>query len=202
MQLPKFLFINGPAGSGKSTLASLLCSSQPACWRESFAEPIRDMIRTVFFPNDGPLWEQTPDLRDGAVKKRNMLELAGLELTDGNALDPLVRGTMIAFSEDFMKKLFGPQIFGQLLVSRCREQELFYSTFVIDDSGFPQEASYVISQHGASSCALIRLHRDGHSFAGDSRGYISLDGVRSIDLHNNSVPLAMLDQLELEFSNL
>lgn len=198
LKLPKFLFINGPAGSGKSTLASLLCNSQTACWRESFAEPIRDMIRTVFFPNDGPLWEQTPDLRDGEVKK---LPLRGVAEIDDEA-GCSVRQAMIGFSEGYMKPFFGDDIFGRLLVSRCREQELFYKTFIIDDSGFLPEAQYVISQHGPGACTLIRLHRNGCSFAGDSRGYISLDGVRTIDLSNNSVPLAMLDQLELEFGNL
>lgn len=203
MKLPKFLFINGPAGSGKSTLANLLCTTYPHCWRESFAEPIRDMIRTVFFPEYGPLWdsEGVPDLRDGEVKKQRLAMLAHLE-NDPDAYPATVRQAMIGFSEDYMKKLFGDNVFGQLLWHRCCEQSLWYNHFIIDDSGFAGEAAYVISKEGADACALIQLHRDGCNFSGDSRGYITLPKVKTIKIENNGAASEMLDVIQLEFGGL
>lgn len=202
LNLPHFLFINGPAGSGKSTLAEMICSSNPFAFRESFAEPIREMIYSVFFPSD--VVNRPVDLRSGPVKSTNLGVLAKLwsPMTNGDSVAPAttVRDAMIVFSEKFMKPNFGQDIFGRLLYSRCCEQTMFYQHFIIDDSGFPLEASYVISRVGASSCHLVRLHRRGHSFSGDSRNYISLPGVQTLDLHNDGTPAEMLDMLALELN--
>lgn len=197
MQLPKFIFINGPAGSGKSTLATMLCEANTKVWRESFAEPIREMLYAVFFPNEGVI-ERTIDFRDGTIKKRNLLQFAGLKVNHV-CVDPLVRQAMIDFSERYMKPNFGQDIFGQLLLARCQEQETWYDHFVIDDSGFAPEAQVVIAAAGAEHCLLIRLHRDGCDFVGDSRGYIDL-AVRTLDIHNNAEPAAMLDTLQANLS--
>lgn len=200
LNLPQFVFINGPAGSGKSTLAHLMSESAPGCWRDAFAEPIREMVRTVFFPEEGPI-SYEHDLKDGEVKRRNMLQLAKLTLNfEGE--DPLVRQTMIDFSEKFMKPRFGLDIFGQLLWKRCQEQSLFYKTFIIDDLGFIPEASYVADQVGKSSCIILRLHRAGCDFSGDSRSYIEIPGIRVINLYNDGAPMEMIDNLELELGNL
>lgn len=201
LNLPQFLFINGPAGSGKSTLSGLICESHRKVWPESFAEPIRDALRAVFFPEDGVMpGPDRVDFRDAKIKKSNLLHLAGLEMVEECA-DPLVRQAMIDFSESFMKPRFGQKIFGQLLWKRCEEQRHWYDHFVVDDSGFAPEAEYVISQAGAANCVLIRLHRAGCTFAGDSRSYVTLP-IHSIDLHNDGAAQEMLATLQLELGNL
>lgn len=202
LDLPHFLFINGPSGSGKSTLAKMICEQNPSAYRESFAEPIREMIRSVFFPQfivDFPY-----DLRDQTVKNLPLLQLARL-LSQENPPErlgsgPSVRAAMIAFSEQYMKPLFGNDVFGRLCFARCVEQTAFYQHFVIDDSGFFEEAHHIISRVGADNCHLVRLHRPGCNFAGDSRGHIALPGVQTLDLHNNSSPSAMLDILAAELN--
>lgn len=203
LNLPHFLFINGPPGSGKSTLAEMICSENPSTARESFAEPIREMIYSVFFPSE--ILDRSVDLRAGPVKGASLMKLAKLvNLEEVTVLGDTitVRQTMIDFSEIYMKKLFGNEIFGRLLFNRCVEQTAFYQHFVIDDSGFVEEASYVISRVGTSACHLIRLHRRGCSFSGDSRGYIHLPGVQTFDLHNDGSPEEMISLLQLELGNL
>jgi len=199
LNLPHFLFINGPAGSGKSTLSRMICESNSEAFPEAFATPIREMIWSVFFPEyvvDKPF-----DLKDGTIKSTAITKLAKLT-EDGLLGGPTVRQTMIEFSETFMKRLFGQDIFGRLLWNRCCEQTQFYSTFVVDDSGFVPEAQYVVGRVGPSACHLIRLHRRGCDYSGDSRGYISLPGVQTLDLHNDGSPDAMMQTLQLEFGNL
>lgn len=186
VSLPKYTFINGPAGSGKSTLASLLCKADPSLWRESFANPIREMLLTVFFPEENPI-SPSLDLRSGEVKQR-ILPYSEASFS--------IRKAMISFSEDWMKPKFGNSIFGKLAFARCTEQEMFYDRFVFDDSGFAEEAQYIIEQVGVANCALIRLHRAGHSFSGDSRMHISLP-CKSLDLHNDGNPSDLLASLEL-----
>lgn len=199
LSLPHFLFINGPSGSGKSTLAELICASHPEAFRESFAEPIREMIYAVFFPSD--VVNRPIDLRSGPIKSSSLIKLAKLESDEKCfSSEVTVRAAMINFSENYMKRHFGNGIFGQLLFSRCVEQTAFYQNFIIDDSGFKEEAEYVISKVGADSCHLIRLHRCGCDFASDSRGYISLPGVQTLDLHNDGTPSEMLDLLALELN--
>lgn len=97
LNLPKFLFINGPPGSGKSTLAKMLCDSDPSVWRESFAEPIHQMMYAVFFPEQGPI-HYSLDLRDGEVKKRPM----PLGREDDGSMT--IRSAMISFSEDWIDR--------------------------------------------------------------------------------------------------
>lgn len=199
LALPHFLFINGPPGSGKSTLADLICASNPSALRESFAEPIRSMIYSVFFPSDGPIDYQV-DLHDSATKSANLLALCRLNHDETSLFGPTVREAMIEWSESYMKRLFGPDIFGRLLFSRCVEQTMFYAHFIIDDSGFVPEASHVISRVGADNCHLVRLHRAGCDFRSDSRGYITLPGVQTLDLNNSGHPDQMIELLAAEFN--
>ena len=198
LNLPHFLFLNGPPGSGKSTLARMITESHPSAWRESFAEPIRDMIRAVFFPEWGPL-DSPRDFRDQKVKDSKLAELANLNLPDEVFdIDPTLREAMIAFSETYMKPRFGSDIFGRLCFKRCVEQTQFYSSFIIDDLGFSDEAKFIIARVGADNCHLVRLHRVGCSFSNDSRSYLSLPGVQTLDLNNNGHPTEMMDMLGVE----
>lgn len=198
LNLPHFLFINGPPGSGKSTLAELICQSNPEAFRESFAEPIREMIYSVFFPSD--VVNRPVDLRSGPVKSSPLADLAKLDPDKTNGDGTTVRQVMIGFSEGYMKPTFGQDIFGKLLYNRCVEQTMFYQNFIIDDSGFAPEVSYVISKVAPENCHLVRLHRSGCDYSGDSRGYISLPGVQSLDLHNDGTPSEMMDMLALELN--
>lgn len=199
LNLPRFLFINGPSGSGKTTLARLICEAQGSAYRESFAEPIRQMLYNVFFFKEDP-FAPTLDLRKAEVKKSRMPFQEDLDEKGASDADYItIRDEMIAFSEEYMKRRYGDRIFGKLLFARCEEQSLFYSSFVIDDNGFAPEAQFIVDKIGADSCILLRLHRDGCNFSGDSRGYVDLPKVQTIELQNSgSSPKAMLDDLQLK----
>lgn len=194
--LPKFTFINGPAGSGKSTLATLLCNTDKSVYRESFANPIRDAILATFFPDEGPIYFSF-DLREGAIKRKLFPYQDIFKVAQSG--EKTFRDVMISFSEDWMKPQFGKDIFGRLALNRCAEQELFYDRFLFDDSGFPEEAAHIVKSVGAHNCLLIKLSRDGCNFSGDSRGYLDIFDVRTIEIANNGFPLEMLDTLALTF---
>lgn len=191
LNLPKFTFINGPAGSGKSTLAKLICDTDKDVWRDGFAEPIRQAIYSVFFPEEGPIHYDL-DLKDQKVKS------SPFPFRE----DFTYRDAMISFSEDWMKPYFGRDIFGRLAFQRCVEQEMFYDKFVFDDSGFKEEAEYIVRFASPPSCLLIRLHREGCNFTGDSRSYIILDGVPTINLHNDGKSEDLLASLQLQLGNI
>lgn len=192
LNLPRFTFLNGPAGSGKSTLATMICATHKDVWRDAFAEPIRQMVYTVFFPEEGPIFYDL-DLREGEVKKKPF----PFQYPDAE-MKMSFREVMISFSEDWMKLKFGKDIFGRLAFRRCVEQELFSSRFLFDDCGFTDEAMHIVKMASPAECLLIRLHREGCDFHGDSRGYIILPEIRTLDLHNNLTPEDMLSYLELQ----
>lgn len=203
LNLPHFLFINGPAGSGKSTLSRMICESHSEAMPEAFAAPIREMLWSVFFPE--AVVERPFDFKSAEVKKQKLSSLAKLDHLAAllaPATDPVVREAMIEFSEHYMKPSFGEDVFGRLLWNRCCEETQFYSSFIIDDSGFVPEASYIVDRVGASACHLIRLHRHGCDYSGDSRGYISLPNVQTLDLNNNGAPDEMMQTLQLELGNI
>lgn len=198
INLPKYTFINGPPGSGKSTLAEILTKNDPTLYRESFVNPIRDMMYAVFYPEEGPI-SFSFDLRVEANKAQSMAflnpEQPSHTMTN--------RQAMISFSEKWMKPVFGDDIFGRLAHARCKEQEDFYDRFVFDDSGFAGEAEYIIEKEGPENCLLIRLYRDGASFKGDSRSYIQLrPEVQYVDIQNDSSLEELLASLQLHFGTL
>lgn len=196
INLPKFTFINGPPGSGKSTLAELLVKNDSELYRESFANPIRDMMYAVFYPEEGPI-SFSFDLRNMDSKKAFVPNLGT------NAPSISNRQAMIGFSENYMKPLFGDDIFGRLAYARCKEQEDFYSRFIFDDSGFAGEAEYIVEQEGASNCLLIRLYRDGCNFSSDSRSHIQLrPDVQYLDIQNDATIEELFATLQLHFGTL
>lgn len=197
INLPLFVFVNGPPESGKSTLCKLLTDSQPSVWQEGFAEPIRAMILSTFFPDQGPL-EYSIDLKDAKVKASPLLALAGIDPGIPAAGGLTVRRAMIEWSDNYMKRLFGPAIFGQLAYRRCQEQAHFYETFIFDDSGFVHETQFIIDQVGAARCFLIRLHREGCTYDSDSRSYIDLP-CSSADIVNDGTEAELLQKLEALF---
>jgi hypothetical protein len=186
LNFPRYTFINGPPRSGKSTLVSLICQIDPEVWNDSFSEPIRQMIYSVFFPEDGPVHFEL-DLRDDEVKKSH---LRIYPYREGEHY-PTIRDTMISFSEVWMKPTFGRNIFGRLLRRRCQEQEHYYKKFLVDDANFLDETQYVVDDVGSANCLLIRLHRE----RGSSFDYITLRDVRTIDLTNNKTPEDLLASL-------
>src|SRR5258708_38765641 len=101
------------------------------------------MLYCVFFANQDAFSPEI-DFRKAEVKQQKMPFSA-----ENITTLVTIRDEMIAFSEEYMKRRYGPRIFGKLLFSRCEEQSLFYDKFVIDDNGFAPEAEYILDQVGA-----------------------------------------------------
>jgi hypothetical protein len=96
------------------------------------------------------------------------------------------REVYIAFSEAFMKPLHGKNVFGRMLAAEWAGHSV--PCLVITDSGFREEAEALIEGLGsAATTTLIRIHRQGRTFAGDSRSYLDL-GVREADVVNPGEP--------------
>jgi hypothetical protein len=112
----------------------------------------------------------------------NELRRVGNEQESGYTVNLSIREAMIYVSEVICKPRFGDDFFG-----RARAAKLIPQLTYIDDScGFVEELPPLIERVGQDNILLIRIHRDGCTFDGDSRKLIS-DGVitNTFDVYNN-----------------
>ncbi len=89
-----------------------------------------------------------------------------------------VRKALISLSEDWVKPTFGTEWFGKLLANNLPR----YGFGCISDSRFLEELEPILLSH---QVVLIRLHREGCTFDGDSGSYLYPSNVRCFDISNN-----------------
>ncbi len=106
------------------------------------------------------------------------------------------RDAYIAHSEQYMKPLHGKAVFGRIMAQRIRREtpEIVF----ISDSGFSEEAFPLMEIAGPENVFLMRIHMEGKDFSNDSRDYVYLDDVRSIDVENVFGKLDEFRELVLE----
>jgi hypothetical protein len=200
LDLPHIIFLNGPPESGKSTLAHMILNQDQSSYIEAFAEPLRQMVYTTFFPEEGPI-DYSIELHDHQTKRENMYLKAKLDFEDRDLSDLPnldIRDTMIGFA-DYLRASFGQDILGRLLFKRIVDLTMYHSHFLIEDTYFPEEAKFLVNRVGPSACHLIRIHRAGTEFKRDGRNYISLPEVQTLDIHNDGTPEQMFDIVMAEF---
>jgi hypothetical protein len=186
--MSKVVFLNGPPGCGKDTMAD---SFSRQFYHIKMSAPLKVGCYNLFFGvND---------------YKLSPLELIGQMEIFKEAkvlpeLDLTWRQFLIETSENLMKPLFGEDIFGRIVrdsIKLIQQRGDFTKRgFIISDSGFEEEALPIIYEEGAENCVLIRIHRNGCDFEGDSRSYIDLEKyhVKSYDVDNNgTVEKCVLD---------
>lgn len=169
--MTKIIFINGPKRSGKDTAGGALFVNGLAKMYK-MTTPMDDALRAFFgFTHaEYKVWRE---------ERKDDPTFMGTRI---------FRHVMIDFSERFIKPTIGENAFGLMAVQRIEAMKTGGSgldAVCITDSGFADEATPLIEKYGADNCLLIRLYRDGHTFAGDSRDYIDLPNVKRIDVYNN-----------------
>lgn len=165
----KVILLNGPARSGKDSLAHAFAAYANGRLVTSevtkFAKPLKESAHRLFgfdLPHDA--FEAVKDVPQDYLHGKTW------------------RQVYIAVSELLFKPLFGADIFGRMLVDEIEllqkiskeDGEDPTDYFLVSDSGFAAEAQAVVDRFGAENVILVRLERDGYTFAGDSRGYIEL----------------------------
>lgn len=99
-----------------------------------------------------------------------------------NKMTLSIREAMIYVSEVVCKPRFGDNFFGISRASKLQEG----LTYIEDSCGFAEELHPLIERVGQDNILLIRIHRDGCTYDGDSRQMIP-DGIitNTIDVYNN-----------------
>jgi energy-coupling factor transporter ATP-binding protein EcfA2 len=171
----KIILINGPPRAGKSTLAKMLHKLEPHSQVLGFSYHLKRMVHGIYFGRAG--WDMDPDCFDD-------VKTIPQDMLDGKTW----REMYIFYSEKVIKPLHGKEWFGTKFVEACKMPFVF-----VPDSGFVEEAERVMRYFGPDNLTLVRLYREGATFAGDSRSYIELPGVFTTECMNVS---GRVDHLE------
>ena len=152
---------NGPPRSGKDTLAEMLANHMDAqgvtmmVVPESLSLPLREIAYAMtgwIGSPDGPNYEQFKTTHFKAFGK------------DG-------RQIMIDVSERFLKPTYGIEIMANLLIAR--NSNIGPAIILIRDSGFQIEIDPLIRWVGEDNLFVVSVNRDGTTFDGDSREWVT-----------------------------
>lgn len=169
----KIVFINGAPRSGKDSAGVMLQKELPGTWLlVKFSANMKERCHAAYGMQAA--YDAFEEVKDQP-----------LDCFLG--LSP--RQAYIHFSETWMKKVHGDDVFGQLMAQQLEllgDQNPEIAGYLITDSGFEVEALPIIEKFGAKACTLIRLHRHGYTFEGDSRSLIDLvkHGVSTYDVNS------------------
>lgn len=209
----KVILFCGPAASGKTVAVAHLKKSIPLVSRQC-KDHLHKLTRLFFNVPEDRYWEIYSD----RVLKGTPLEefsicisqedyetlysqelfkiLERVEVDTGEAY-LTIREAMIYISEVIMKPRFGDDYFGRVRANNIPDNEVS-----IDDScGFIEELPPLIEKVGSENILLMRIHREGYTFEGDSRSYIP-EGVvdNTIDICNNTSLENFLEEVQFQAS--
>lgn len=161
----KVVFLNGPAGSGKDTIGRFLSDKISKSNIYKFADPLKKAVAAFFelSPDEYQYYFETQEGKNTPSPRFN---------------NKSPREWLIGFSEDYAKKYGGKHIFGTIMARKLHSNfnSGIIDTAIITDSGFTEEAEAVLNSFGNTvEFYLVRIHRNGFNFTGDSRGYIYLE---------------------------
>jgi hypothetical protein len=175
MSSTKVFLYNGPPRSGKDSAAVTLTQMGLGHF-EKFAWPLKAAFASITGAQIDP-WGNVEPFES---TKSDLIPWLGTSY----------RQWQIDFSESFMKPNYGSDIFGRLLVQRVTfagaGNRFNHQAIFISDSGFAEEAKYVAQEFGEENVLLVRIHRPGYDFAGDSRSYLYDILPNEIDVVNDA----------------
>lgn len=147
LNLPTVLFITGAHGVGKTTIARQIHLSSMGTGHYSFANPLYEAARGMFF--DG-------DLNDMKTAERRSHEV----------LDNIPLRRFVNDFGDWMKKQYGEGVLGELgCRAACIDQISYaYNHFIFDDARRRSDINPVIAEFGKENCVLLDVKREGFDF--------------------------------------
>lgn len=180
----KIILMNAPPRAGKSTAAKMLASGHENRTVIGFSFHLKKMTHGIYLGRAG--WDMDPDAFDGCKSEPQEI-LGGMSW----------RQVYIHYSENVIKPLHGKEWFGEMFVRAAYASGA--DIVAVPDSGFVQEAERTVREFGPENVRLVRIYKDGCTFAGDSRSYISLKHLGVIEHEITNVhgqPGIMRDQME------
>lgn len=174
--------LNGPPGCGKDTIANEICNPNRLqnLGRRRF---IKHQFKDALYEHTAKHFQIDLDKFIHFASDRQLKDSKSLAGLGGRT----PRQALIHVSEDIYKPRHGNDYFGKVEARRVRELAGRMGGFInviYPDGGFESEIPPVESEYDA--VLIIRLHRNGFTFEGDSRNYLNLPNTKTritIDEH-------------------
>lgn len=167
----KVVLFNGPASSGKDHAADLIVD-------EYYMDTKHRRFKDRLFEITSAVYGVPLEQLTGPLYERNMKEVPH-DCFKGLS----TRQALIKVSEEVIKPSpLGRNFFGEALADSL-DSELT----VVSDSGFFEELLPVVDRVGAENVLVVRIHRPGYSFEGDSRNYLNEGVLNTLDVINVDV---------------
>lgn len=169
----KAIIFNAPPNAGKDIAAEhiveYLSSKGVAAYHKEVKENLFKAVKSAYGVSDSE-WTM--------LYQREFKEHPSHHLRIGNS-DTSPRNAMIHMSENVLKPLFGKDVFGIMAAKSLEE-----GVNVFSDGGFAEEVQCVLDEVGEGNFLLVHVTREGCSFEGDSRNYVT-GFTNTVTLHND-----------------
>lgn len=185
MKKGKVIILNGPPSSGKDEIAKMI-SKKGLFGETAFHEQVKGtLFKQVLALSQISSGDWFDRYNDRNLKELPWDRLGGLSQ----------REFMIKVSEEYVKPVFGKDFYGRMAGQRAKKliNDGFHVAF--SDGGFSSELDAMKSIVGDENILLVRLHRYGCTFEGDSRSHLS-NPPFEMDLHNDSTLEEAVQKIE------
>lgn len=178
----KAIILNAAKGVGKDVgadyIADVFDSEDFLVGRKSFKSVLNNIVKAIY---------GISDRRWKTLTSRENKELPSACLNGKSS-----RQVQIEVSEQVIKPFYGKDFFG-----KATAKEMYCDLEVFSDGGFVEEITPLIERLGEDNILVIRVHREGYDFSGDSRSFLPDDIVPNvIDVDNNGSLGEYFEKLE------
>ena len=172
----KLIIFNGPPSSGKDEACKYIEKHSPRTVKHiMFKQKLTELTQMIYGVNSE--WWNERYTESGKNIPRP--ELNGLSQ----------RNALIFVSETVIKPNLGNDYFGKATVKDIISFLKNIDTAVVSDCGFIEEIDVIDKEPAIAKedVLIVRCHRDGYDFSGDSRSYVDAEsyGFDVVDLWND-----------------
>ena len=171
---PKVIILNAPASCGKDVTAEYLVENLENTAHCEFKGQLFKLTKLIYQVSD-KLWD--------SLYTRELKEVPSTYL---EGLSP--RQALIKVSEGVIKPNYGKDYFGKAALKQALNSHNNFGSnlCVFSDGGFIEELKPMLDYLGKDNILIVRIHREGYTFEGDSRNYLpDSDDYNTINIYNN-----------------